>query len=356
MNERRGGLGPGLGALIPTAPAAPVRRSTHGRPGDAARGRPTAPADRPTVRPDAGELRWTSDRPGRALRRAARRRRSTPEPAPAAPGLRRGGDGRAGPLDPRGRAAAAGRRAPGRPRPATALRAGHGRAPLAGRPSRPGSTAIPAIVRETADDALLRDALLENLHRSQLNPLEEAAAYDQLLQGLRLHPRASWRTGSAGRARRSPTPCGCSGCPPPVQRRVAAGVLSAGHARALLALDDADAQERLAHRIVAEGLSVRAVEEIVDAGRRRAGPEPRTSGPKRDPIAPGLDDLAAAALGPASRPGSGSTSAVRGARSRIDFASLDDLDRIVAADWTRPRRHRTDWHRPDAGSADRSQS
>ena len=117
-----------------------------------------------------------------------------------------------------------------------------------------GLDTIPAIVRETEDDDLLRDALLENLHRSQLNPLEEAAAYEQLLEDFGCtHDELAERI---GRSRPQITnTLRLLKLPPAVQRRVAAGVLSAGHARALLGLDDAEAQDRLAQRIVAEGLS-----------------------------------------------------------------------------------------------------
>ena len=143
-----------------------------------------------------------------------------------------------------------------------------------------GFDAIPAIVRATGDDDLLRDALLENLHRAQLNPLEEAAAYDQLLQDFGCtHDELAGRIGRS-RPQISNT-LRLLKLPPSVQRRVAAGVLSAGHARALLGLDDAAAQERLAQRIVAEGLSVRSVEEIVALGGEpaAAGPAaPRASG------------------------------------------------------------------------------
>jgi len=125
-----------------------------------------------------------------------------------------------------------------------------------------GLERIPAIVRRTADDAMLRDALLENLHRSQLNPLEEAAAYSQLLQDFgATHEQLAERIGRS-RPQISNT-LRLLGLPPAVQRRVAAGVLSAGHARAILGLPTAAAQEAMAVRVVAEGMSVRAVEEAV---------------------------------------------------------------------------------------------
>ena len=119
-----------------------------------------------------------------------------------------------------------------------------------------GAATVPAIIRDTADTDLLRDALLENLHRQQLNPLEEAAAYQQLLEEFDATHEELAEPARPVPLARLATRSGCSTCRPTVQRRVAAGVLSAGHARALLALDDPDAQERLAHRIVAEGLSV----------------------------------------------------------------------------------------------------
>src|SRR6476660_4513688 len=130
-----------------------------------------------------------------------------------------------------------------------------------------GKSTVPAIVKETDDDDLLRDALLENLHRSQLNALEEAAAYQQLLDDFGCsHEELASRIGRS-RPQISNT-LRLLKLPPLVQRRVAAGVLSAGHARALLGLGDGAAMERLAQRIVAEGLSVRDVEELVSRGER----------------------------------------------------------------------------------------
>ena len=136
-------------------------------------------------------------------------------------------------------------------------------------PQRAGLDTIPAIVRETADDDMLRDALLENIHRAQLNPLEEAAAYQQLLEEFEVtHEELANRI---GRSRPQITnTIRLLKLPLPVQRRVAAGVLSAGHARALLGLEDLGAQEELAARIVAEGLSVRATEEIVTLAKNEA--------------------------------------------------------------------------------------
>lgn len=128
-----------------------------------------------------------------------------------------------------------------------------------------GLSVIPAIIRQTDDDAMLRDALLENLHRADLNPLEEAAAYQQLLSDFGCTQEELARR--IGRSRPQVTnTIRLLRLPPDVQRRVAAGVISAGHARALLSLDDTTAMETLATRIVAEGLSVRAVEEIIIVG------------------------------------------------------------------------------------------
>lgn len=189
-----------------------------------------------------------------------------------------------------------------------------------------GLTDIPAIVRDTADDAMLRDALLENLHRQQLNPLEEAAAYEQLLREFgATHDELAVRL---GRSRSAVTnTIRLLGLPPAVQRRVAAGVLSAGHARALLSLGDSDAQDRLATRIVAEGLSVRAVEEIVALGeegpRKRAPRGPKASSPALTQFADRLADRLETRV------------KVDMGRSKgkitVEFASLDDLERIVAA-------------------------
>lgn len=190
-----------------------------------------------------------------------------------------------------------------------------------------GLATIPAIVRETGDDNLLRDALLENIHRVQLNPLEEAAAYQQLLDEFGVtHDELAARI---GRSRPLITNMiRLLKLPIPVQRRVAAGVLSAGHARALLSLDAGpEAQEELASRIVAEGLSVRATEEAVTLANRGDGAAPTP--PRRKPIQmPGLQDVAerlsnafdtrvTVALGK------------RKGKIVVEFGSVDDLQRIL---------------------------
>ncbi|GAA2511966.1 ParB/RepB/Spo0J family partition protein [Pilimelia columellifera] len=153
-----------------------------------------------------------------------------------------------------------------------------------------GKEFIPAIVRDTRDDAMLRDALLENIHRAQLNPLEEAAAYQQLLEEFgATHDELARKI---GRSRPQITnTIRLLNLPARVQRRVAAGVLSAGHARALLGLDDSDAQEALAQRIVGEGLSVRATEELVTLAIAD-GPRPAPARRRAKAHAPALSDWA----------------------------------------------------------------
>jgi ParB family transcriptional regulator, chromosome partitioning protein len=192
---------------------------------------------------------------------------------------------------------------------------------------RAGLEHIPAIVRGTTDDDLLREALMENLHREQLNPLEEAAAYQQLLDDFgATHDELARKVGRS-RPHISNT-IRLLHLPPGVQRRVAAGVLSAGHARALLALGDPDAQDRLAHRIVAEGLSVRAVEEIVAMGADEA-PKPRRPGAKQ-PMAPGLIELANM-LSDAFDTRVKVELGRRKGKIVVEFASLQDLERIITA-------------------------
>ena len=191
-----------------------------------------------------------------------------------------------------------------------------------------GLTTIPAIIRETTDDNLLRDALLENIHRAQLNPLEEAAAYQQLLEEFDVtQDELATRIGRSRpvisnmiRLLRLPIA---------VQRRVAAGVLSAGHARALLSLEaGAEAQEELAARIVAEGLSVRATEEAVTLANRDGTTPPPPS--RRKPIQmPGLQDIADRI----SRSYDTRVMVSLGKRKGkivVEFGSVEDLQRIVA--------------------------
>lgn len=190
-----------------------------------------------------------------------------------------------------------------------------------------GLDTIPAIVRRTTDDDLLRDALLENLHRQELNPLEEAAAYQQLLDDFgATHEELAKRI---GRSRPHITnTLRLLNLSPAVQRRVAAGVLTAGHARALLSVDDSELQSHLAQRIVAEGLSVRALEEIIALGMDNGRKKRKET--KRPDRAPEMEEFA------------GRLSDLLDTRVKVDmgrnkgkivveFASREDLERIVSA-------------------------
>lgn len=191
-----------------------------------------------------------------------------------------------------------------------------------------GLETIPAIVRETTDDAMLRDALLENIHRVQLNPLEEAAAYQQLLEEFGVtHEQLANRL---GRSRPVVTNMiRLMKLPIPVQRRVAAGVLSAGHARALLGLEaGALAQERLAERIVAEGLSVRATEEAVTLTNHHPAEEPKPAPKRKQIYAPGLDKVAERLADSFDTRVTVSMGKKKG-KIVVEFGSVDDLERIV---------------------------
>ncbi len=189
-----------------------------------------------------------------------------------------------------------------------------------------GKETIPAIIRSTDDDDLLRDALLENLHRSQLNPLEEAAAYQQLLDDFACtHDELAGRIGRS-RPQISNT-IRLLKLPPLVQRRVAAGVLSAGHARALLGMTDAAAMERLAQRIVAEGLSVRSTEEIVSLGSRDEKPRRQSSVRQNNEryadLAANLSDRLDTRVNIAMGRSKG--------KITVEFGGSDDLERILQA-------------------------
>ncbi|MGW2332048.1 ParB/RepB/Spo0J family partition protein [Streptomyces sp. NPDC001700] len=193
-----------------------------------------------------------------------------------------------------------------------------------------GLEKIPAIVRATDDEKLLLDALLENLHRAQLNPLEEAAAYDQLLKDFNCtHDELADRIGRS-RPQVSNT-LRLLKLSPSVQRRVAAGVLSAGHARALLSVDDSEEQDRLAHRIVAEGLSVRAVEEIVTLMGSRSGGAPKGKGPRAGArVSPALTDLASRLSDRFETRVKVDLGQKKG-KIVVEFASIDDLERILGS-------------------------
>ncbi|MFJ6002185.1 ParB/RepB/Spo0J family partition protein [Arthrobacter sp. NPDC092385] len=189
-----------------------------------------------------------------------------------------------------------------------------------------GMETIPAIIRSTLDDDLLRDALLENLHRSALNPLEEAAAYQQLLEDFGCsHDELAGRLGRS-RPQISNT-IRLMKLPPLVQRRVAAGVLSAGHARALLGLGDSADMEKLAQKIVAEGLSVRSTEEIVALSgglRRPSKPTSPRDGARHERL-----DYLATSLSDRLDTNVKITLGAKKGRVSIEFASVDDLNRII---------------------------
>jgi ParB family chromosome partitioning protein len=188
-----------------------------------------------------------------------------------------------------------------------------------------GLATIPAIVKETPDDAMLRDALLENLHRAQLNPLEEASAYQQLLADFGITQEELGQR--IGRSRPQITnTIRLLRLPSPVQRRVAAGVLSAGHARAILAAPDAEAMEYLAEKIVNEDLSVRAAEAIAQQLAGKAPAKAAPAQPSKRQVH--FDDMA-------ERLGDRLNTRVKiavGARKgslTINFATAADLDRIL---------------------------
>ena len=317
--KTRGGLGRGLAALIPTGPPTDTVSDVlmNGAGGTATLERDPLPsmASRPSAR-----RRSVADALDRTVETPARQaRRGTAEAdAPTAHTVDSGESADARPDGPEYREIPVGqiRPNPRNPRsafdeealeelahsvrefgllqPVVVRPAGDGYELVMGErrwraAQQAGLTVIPAIVRRTEDTALLRDALLENIHRADLNPLEEAAAYQQLLAEFEVtQDELATRLGRS-RPVISNT-IRLLKLPVAVQRRVAAGVLSAGHARALLALPDADDQELLAARIVAEGLSVRGTEEAVTLLLGR-GTVRRRSSPQRRAV-PGLPELA----------------------------------------------------------------
>jgi ParB family chromosome partitioning protein len=345
-NRPRGGLGRGLGALIPTAPApAPV---------EAAPSVPPAAPDSPVdlVPPVAAPVVSTPEAPEPVI--------SAPEqvPPPAAP--------EATPAVEDGLSPVPGARFAELPvssiepnakqprhvfdeealeelktsiqevgflQPIVVRDLGDGRYELVMGERRwraaqaVGKESIPAIIRDTRDDAMLRDALLENIHRANLNPLEEAAAYQQLLEEFgATHDELAKRIGRS-RPQISNT-LRLLNLPAPVQRRVAAGVLSAGHARALLGLEDTEAQEKLALRIVAEGLSVRATEELVSLAVAD-GPAKKAPPARRAKVhAPALNDLADRLSDRFDTRVKVDIGRNKG-KITIEFATVDDLERIV---------------------------
>jgi ParB family chromosome partitioning protein len=186
-----------------------------------------------------------------------------------------------------------------------------------------GLKSIPVIIRQTSDDQLLREALIENIHRSQLNPLEEGAAYQQLLNDFSYtHDELAAKLSKSRPA--ITNTMRLLNLPPSVQRKVAAGVISAGHARALLSLTDEKEIENLANKIVAEGLTVRAVEEIVASGSAKVKAGSVRSGkimtPKlkqiSDQLSDHLDTRVSVELGK------------KKGKIVIEFATVEDLERI----------------------------
>jgi ParB family chromosome partitioning protein len=308
--SRRGGLGKGLGALIPTAPPATPAVDPAAVPDPASLAAPAPDTSEPAEVPGAsfreipvGDIRPNAKQPRQVFDEDALEELKTSI------------------------------REFGLLQPVVVRETGPGSYELVmgerrWRATRElGLETIPAIVRGTADDAMLRDALLENLHRVELNPLEEAAAYRQLLDEFgTTHEELA---GRIGRSRSQVTnTVRLLNLPVPVQRRVAAGVLTAGHARALLSLDDAEQQDQLASRIVAEGLSVRAVEEIVALAAQEKPAAARAPRSQRV-TAPALTDLA-------DRLSDSFDTRVKVELGRrkgkivVEFASVDDLERIVA--------------------------
>ena len=193
--------------------------------------------------------------------------------------------------------------------------------------SKAGLATIPAIVRDTKDDNLLRDALLENIHRVQLNPLEEAHAYQQLLEefGVTQNELAD----RIGRSRPQVTNMlRLLKLPVEVQKRVAAGTLSAGHARALLSLDDTEAMEYIANRIIAEGLSVRATEEAVtlykrdgkpaESKKKQPAPQPQYFTDSAERLSDRFDTKVTVTMGK------------RKGKMVVEFGDQEDFERIMA--------------------------
>ncbi|EFL33398.1 ParB-like partition protein [Streptomyces viridochromogenes DSM 40736] len=342
MSERRRGLGRGLGALIP---AAPTEKSVAQAAAGAASTSPTAvpalPNDRGVAAAKVATLPTVS--------------RETEEPAQpaasAAPAAPIGAHFAEIPLD----AITPNPRQPrevfdedalselitsikevGLLQPVVVRQVGPARYELIMGERRwracreAGLEAIPAIVRATDDEKLLLDALLENLHRAQLNPLEEAAAYDQLLRDFNCtHDQLADRIGRS-RPQVSNT-LRLLKLSPAVQRRVAAGVLSAGHARALLSVEDSEEQDRLAHRIVAEGLSVRAVEEIVTLMGSRPQKAQRPKGPRAGArVSPALSELATRLSDRFETRVKVDLGQKKG-KITVEFASMEDLERILGS-------------------------
>ncbi|HJG44472.1 ParB/RepB/Spo0J family partition protein [Corynebacterium phoceense] len=340
---RQGGLGKGLAALIPSGPGAPSRRPHLG---DSAAdvilgGRPLA-SDAPTAA-SAAEGKRVKGAPTitQSAKAGAGARRRQPKPAAI------GATYREIPI---------GDIVPNPKQPRTVFEESELEElihsikefgllqPIVVRPSQDGGfelimgerrwrasskaglSTIPAIVRDTEDGSMLRDALLENIHRVQLNPLEEAHAYAQLLEefGVTQNELAD----RIGRSRPQVTnTLRLLKLPVDVQKRVAAGVLSNGHARALLGLDDPEAMNELAARVVSEGLSVRATEEAVTLYKRDGKPAPKKSAPTPTPqfftdsaerLADRFDTKVTVTMGK------------RKGKMVVEFGNQEDFERILA--------------------------
>ncbi|MFF5800794.1 ParB family chromosome partitioning protein [Streptomyces albogriseolus] len=340
MSERRRGLGRGLGALIP---AAPTEKTVP----PAALGGTASPS--PAAVPVLPNERGVAAAKVATLSSVSRETEDTAAASPSVPSAPVGAHFAEIPLD----AITPNPRQPrevfdedalaelitsirevGLLQPVVVRQVGGGRYELIMGERRwracreAGLDAIPAIVRATEDEKLLLDALLENLHRAQLNPLEEAAAYDQLLKDFNCtHDQLADRIGRS-RPQVSNT-LRLLKLSPTVQRRVAAGVLSAGHARALLSVEDSEEQDRLAHRIVAEGLSVRAVEEIVTLMGSRPQKAQRSKGPRAGArVSPALSDLATRLSDRFETRVKVDLGQKKG-KITVEFASMEDLERIL---------------------------
>ncbi|MGK5532319.1 ParB/RepB/Spo0J family partition protein [Streptomyces sp. URMC 129] len=351
MTERRRGLGRGLGALIPPAPTGPDEHAVSAIDPGA-----VSPAAVPVLAPDRAVLIPTAPPSSEGDGQNGVSRETAQSPGSAGPGGAGAGGEVAGahfaelPLD-------AITPNPRQPREVfdedalaelvTSIKEVGLLQPVVVRQLSPdryelimgerrwracreaGLSAIPAIVRATDDDKMLLDALLENLHRAQLNPLEEAAAYDQLLRDFKCtHDELAERIGRS-RPQVSNT-LRLLRLSPAVQRRVAAGVLSAGHARALLSVEDPAEQDRLAHRIVAEGLSVRAIEEIVTLqGSATTKDSARGRGPRAGRrISPALESLAGRLSDRFETRVKVDLGQKKG-KIVVEFASIEDLERIL---------------------------
>jgi ParB family chromosome partitioning protein len=319
--QQRRGLGRGLGALIPDSPRLAD--------GDTARAASAPPSALPPGAPAGGDAPSDASLPLGEVVGARYEEIAVASIAPNPRQPRRSFDDEA--LDELAESI----RQVGLLQPVVVRAAGPGRYELIMGERRwraaqqAGLAEIGAIVKQTQDDEMLRDALIENLHRQQLDPLEEAAAYQQLLDDFGATHEELAR--KVGRSRPHITnTLRLLNLPPAVQKRVAAGVLSAGHARALLGLTDPEAQDHLAMRIVAEGLSVRAVEEIVAIGSGESPPRRAARTAAAKPNAPALRHLedrlsdffetrVKVELGQ------------RKGKIVVEFATIDDLERIVKA-------------------------